>query len=296
MSDARANNAQEQIDEADDAGEDAGPAQTAVTTIAVSAPVPLARPADLGETMQLASLGPRPPSPLLNEAAKVPFDQLFPSAYPSATLPAAAAVAAAARAAIRDGAPVPGQQARPVALASIQPTGRAPQNALGAIASVETPSPVPMPRDDIAVAAYAPIGNGSAAERQMQALIESEPDSAGAAPTNSVASPIGNAALKSYAAARSSGAPQTLASTVEAKAFVTRVPHLVAPDYSASLVRPVALTSPGFAQFQQPIATDLSPATELGPMVVRLGFHGQSAAALSVSRFAPANPLLVAFR
>ena len=121
--------------------------------------------------------------------------------------------------------------------------GRQPQNALGAIASVEATSPVPMPRDDIAVAAYAPIGQGSAAEQQMQALIDSETNgtSEGTALTNSVASPIGNEALKSYAAARGPAAPQ-LARVVPAASFAARTPRLVAPDLNESLVLPVAMT------------------------------------------------------
>ena len=290
---------QEQIDEADDAGETAGPTQTAVATIAVSAPVPLARPAGLDETIQLASAAPSPApgrDGLMTAAAQVPFDKLFPDAYAAGSLPAAAAAAAAAKAGAA-AAPVPAQRVGGLMLASAGVArGRQPQNALGAIASVEATSPVPMPRDDIAVAAYAPIGQGSAAEQQMQALIDSETNgtSEGTALTNSVASPIGNEALKSYAAARGPAAPQ-LARVVPAASFAARTPRLVAPDLNESLVLPVAMTSPSFAQFSQPNATDLSPATELGPMVARLGFHGQNVA-LSVSRFGPASPLLVASR
>jgi uncharacterized protein YcbK (DUF882 family) len=288
---------EEQIDEADDAGETAGPAQTAVATIAVSAPVPLARPAGLDEGTGFG--GAAAPSAdggqgVMTAAAQVPFDRLFPDAYPAGALPAAAAAAAAARIA----APAPAQRSGGALLASAS-SGRTgqPQNALGAIASVEAPSPVPMPRDDIAVAAYAPIGQGTAAERQMQALIDSETNGAsdGTALTNSVASPIGNEALKNYAAARGTGAPQAHSGVAQVASFSARTPRLVAPDLTTSLVRPVAMTSPGFAQFSQPNATDLSPATELGPMVARLGFHGQGVA-LSVSRFGPASPLLVASR
>jgi hypothetical protein len=298
-------------DETGDATETAGPAQTAVATIAVTAPVPLARPAVLDEGLQVASLdadgapaGRNGSHGLMTAAADVPFDKLFPDAYPQGTLPAAAAAvaAAAAAASARSSAPVPAPRSPDLRVASSTLPGR-PSSALGAIASIEEP-PSPGRTADLPVTAYAPIGRGTAAEREIQALIENETTGAIAmgsnatALTNSVGTPIGNAALRSYAADRRNSqqtAPQRLAS-ISSVSFVARKPHLVSPEYSASLVQPSAMNSGNFAVFTEPNATDLSPATELGPMVVRLGFHGDSGGHMSVTRFGPGGSLLVASR
>jgi uncharacterized protein YcbK (DUF882 family) len=286
-------------DETADNGVTAGPAQTAVTTVAIAAPVPMDRPAGLDETLQVASADPVAPSSpdatrasLLTAAAAVPFDKLFPAAYDNAG-PAA---------------PLPAQRSRNL-LAATSALARAsrPRDALGAIAAVE--APVPATRGgrsnamgDTVVSAYAPMG-GSEAEHQLQAIIENETTgvlmpSHGTALTNTVGTPIGADALKSYAADRRSNAgnPVAVASLAPLPSFTSRDARLIAPGFGESLVQPVALTSGNFAVFVQPSATDLSPATELGPMVVRLGFHSQTAASMNVSRFGPAGSLLVASR
>ncbi|MDR3473181.1 MAG: DUF882 domain-containing protein [Devosia sp.] len=296
-------------DETADASVTAGPAQTAVTTVAIIAPVPLDRPATLDEGLQVASIAPLP-TPLddasaavMTAAAAVPFDKLFPAAYSPGTLPAAAAAVAAAAA--NSPAPVPARKSHDLMLATGEVSARGrPLSALGAIASIEAPVPA-MRSDqrDSAVSAYAPTG-GSQAERQLQAIIENETTGAlmsshGTGLTNSVGSPIGADALKSYAAGRRSNADTAvaIASLTPLPSFAARSPQLVAPGFAATLVQPVAFTSDDFAVFVEPSATDLSPATELGPMVVRVGFHPQTPAALSVTRFGPpANPLLVASR
>jgi len=303
-------------DENDDTDVTAGPSQTAVATIAVSAPVPLDRPAGLDEGLQVASADTSADTPtsgrgdtLMAAAAKVSFDKLFPDAYPQgSTMPAAAAVAAAAAAASSPAsAPIPARKSHDLMVATGElPAVRRPQSALGAIASVEAPTAgLRLGSDDVALAAYAPIGRGTSAEQQIQALIENEttgaiiPSAGGTALTNSMRTPIGDAALKSYAADRRNTQQlpaSVVASIAPVKSFTARDTHFVAPDYAANLVTPAAVSSGSFAVFSEPAATDLSPATELGPMVVRLGFHGQGSGNLPVTRFGPASPLVVASR
>ena len=93
---------QQASDDSDDATVTAGPAETAVATIAVPAPIPLDRPAALDPDMQVASADPTPQAPiplqtdggnasLLAAAAQVPFDKLFPNAYAPGSAMAAAA-------------------------------------------------------------------------------------------------------------------------------------------------------------------------------------------------------------
>ena len=188
--------------------------------------------------------------------------------------------------------PIPAQKSPDMMLATGEaPRGAQPQNALGAIASVETPVPSPRPSrlGDVIVTAYAPIGAGTPAEQQMQSIIESETTGSiamaprgGTALTNSVGSPVGADALSNYAAARADrrNAPQLLASIPVLASFATRDTQLVAPGYDSNLVRPAAMTSGTFALFVEPAATDLDPATELGPMVMHLDTHGRPAATL----------------
>ena len=277
-------------DETADNSVTAGPAQTAVMTVAVAAPVPLARPATLDATAP-QGLAPAPGNAtLMAAAAQVPFDQLFPAAYSGNTLPARASV------------PVPAEKSRGMMVATNDlPRGSRPQDALGAIASIEAPVPATRPTlADPLVSAYAPSGSGTPAEHQLQAIIESETTGAltpshSTALTNSVGTPIGADALRSYAADRRS-APLALATRGTTASFTARNPQLIAPGFRESLVQPVAFTSDHFAQFVEPSATDLDPATELGPMVARTSFHADVSASLSVTRFGPADPLLVAFR
>ncbi|MGN6099738.1 MAG: DUF882 domain-containing protein, partial [Devosia sp.] len=64
-----------------DAEETAGPEQTAVTSVAVIAPIPMRRPSGLEPVSGDASVDGQPAT--LAEAASVPFDSLFPDAYPA---------------------------------------------------------------------------------------------------------------------------------------------------------------------------------------------------------------------
>ena len=86
--------------------------------------------------------------------------------------------------------------------------------------------------------------------------------------------------------------PPVLAGTVQLASFKARDTTLVAPDFSPELVQPTAMSSDAFATFSEPAATDLDPATELGPMMARLGFRAEPRTALSAGHFAPAHLLL----
>jgi len=292
-----------------DAREPAGPSETAVTTVAVAAPVPLPRPAGLEPLAPTASVdGPV----TLAAAAQVPFDQLFPPAYDNVPAPNAAsqvadapvplaplppsAIHSSASPGSLPGAPVPAHKSYDMMVATGEFARNRPQNAIAAIASVEQP-PMPATRGDMALA-YA-TGAGTPAEGQLQAIIESETTGAilaappgSTALTNSVGSPLGADALKSYAADRRGrqGMPPALTAR-----FAMRERALVAPDLDHSLITPVAMSSVDFAVFVPPAARDLSPATELGPMVARIGFRPDHSAALGTGSFVP-NSLLVASR
>jgi len=281
------------------------------------------RPAALDEDMQVASADTPPQVPpvaddqgpvatLMAAAAAVPFDQLFPDAFAPGSTDAAAAMTAATAAgrATAPGVPIPAQKSYDMMVATGElPRGARPQNALGAIASIEAPIPAPrLPRTgeqvaDAIISAYAPTGAGTPAERQLQALIENETTGAvgmaragGTALTNSVGSPIGADALRSYAAQRRGEPRQALASIPALQSFSARETRFVAPGFDANLVQPAAMSSGAFAVLIEPAATDLSPRTELGAMVSHLGFHGHTPASLSLTRFTPAGSLLVASR
>jgi len=270
-------------DETADDSVAAGPAETAVTTVAIAAPIPLTRPATLDATASAPAAG----GSTLMAAAQVRFDQIFPAAYNDVVTPDAPPARS----------PVPAQKSRDMVAAT---AGR-PRDALGAIAAIE--APVPADRGsaglgDPIVSAYAPIGPGTPAEHQLQALIENETTGAitpshGTGLTNSVGSPIGADALKSYAADR-----RTVKSVavIAAADFTARSTELIAPGFADALVEPVVFTSGSFAQFSQPTATDLDPATELGPMVARTTFHADASGSLDLARFAPGGAMLVASR
>jgi hypothetical protein len=300
---AVASNDSDNDDETADDDVTAGPAQTAVATVEVTAPIPLARPPGLEPVMQTASVD---ETATLAAAAATPFDSLFPSAYDNTTTPPLAALAGGAA---QPNAPMPAQKSYDMMLATgeLARSGR-PQSAVAAIAAVEAPVPAPLrpglQAGDTILSAYASLGPGSPAENQLESIIENETTGAiamapsgGTALTNSVGSPIGADALKSYAAEQRNhqAMPPALA-RMQLASFTVRDTAMVAPGFSADLVRPVAMTSDSFAVFVEPAATDLNPATELGPMVVRLGFRPDHGPSLNPGRFAPANPLLVAFR
>jgi uncharacterized protein YcbK (DUF882 family) len=287
-------------DDESDSDVTAGPAETAVATVAVDAPFPLAPPAALQPVLQTASID---NDATLARAAAVPFNSLFPAAYDTAT-PATAAIAARS-----EPPPVPVSKSRDLMVATGEiPIPAQPQDAVAAIAAIEAPVPLaPAPRTSLGAEtalAYAPIGPGSAAEHTLESIIENETTGAiamghagGTALTNSVGTPIGADALKSYAADKRTqqGIPATLAGTVQLASFKARDTALVAPDFSTDLVQPMAMSSDAFASFTEPAATDLDPATELGPMMVRLSFRAEPRTALSAGHFAPAH-LLVASR
>jgi len=280
----------------DDGNQTAGPAQVAVTTVAVAAPVPLARPALLDD-----SLAPAQPASggavTLAAAAAVPFDSLFPSAYGANGAPPS-----------NGNAPIPAQKPYGLMVATGELRGTRPQSALGAIASIETP--VPAARlaraDEDAITAYAAIGPGTSAEQKLQSLIETE--TAGVSPqgrpgstglTNSVGTPLGVDALKGYAEQHRTdpGRRQSPAAIAALASFTARDAKLIAPDFAEGLVQPVVMTSIAFAVFSEPSATDLNPATELGPMVARFGFKAvTTTASLEPGRIASGAALVVASR
>ena len=270
-------------DEGDNVAAPAGLAERSVTTIAIAAPIPASRPNGLDVTdIQTASL----------DAPVFPADS-FPVAEPNAGLTAA------------NGALAPIPARKPGAL--VAATKATPQSAVLAIASIEAPIPAPRvlmsrPETD-AVSAYAATGADPEAQRTLRMIIDNEttasitPAQAASAMTASTESPSALGGLQSYVDQHVSGAaPQTLASIPPIKSFATRHTDLIAPALEDSLVQPVAMTSGSFATFVEPDATDLSPATEMGPMVSRSGFHLYVAPPLSATRFQPTNSLLVASR
>ncbi|HVW93978.1 MAG TPA: DUF882 domain-containing protein [Devosia sp.] len=262
-----------------DAREPAGPQETAVATIAVAAPVPLPRPAGLEPVGRTASVD----DPTLIAAAQVPFDKLFPSAYDDAAPPPAGKPAAPTEPVPLaplppSEAPIPAHKSYDmmVATGEFDRSGK-PQNAVAAIASIEEP---PAPGGSDAALGYAAAAPAGVAESQLQAIIENETTGAigarpgGTALTNSVGSPLGADALKSYAALRRSH--QNMPPPLTAK-FAIREARLVAPGLDGALIAPVAMTSAGFAVFTMPAARDISPATELGAMVAHVSFRPQTA-------------------
>lgn len=295
-------------DAIDDAADPAGPAQTTVATIAVSAPLPMARPAGLEPVARTASI-----DTASTASAAVPFNSLFPAAYgadaPAPVAPAAPAghLAGAATTPSPE-VPVPARKSYGMMVATGEFDRHGlPRTAVAAIASIEAPLPLGQPPrpGEGSLSAYAGTGRASAAESQLQAIIDNETTgsivlvSGGSTSlTNSLGSPLGADALRSYAAERRlrQGMPPVLAAGRPATSFTARRPALVAPGFTARLVQPATMASGTFAQFVVPAATDLDPATELGPMVVRLGFHAEPSTPLASGRFAPANPLLVASR
>ena len=286
-------------DDESDSDETAGPAETAVATVAVKAPFPLAPPAALQPVLQTASID---NDATLARAAAVPFDSLFPAAYDTAPTPALAAATPRPD----EPPPVPVSKSHELMVATGEiPTPAPPQSAVAAIASIEAPVPLaPALRSSLGTEtalAYAQIGPGTTAENTLESIIESETTGAiamghpgGTALTNSVGTPIGADALKSYAADKRNQQtmPPVLAGTVQLASFKARDTTLVAPDFSPELVQPTAMSSDAFATFSEPAATDLDPATELGPMMARLGFRAEPRTALSAGHFAPAHLLL----
>ncbi|MEO8883375.1 MAG: DUF882 domain-containing protein [Devosia sp.] len=284
----------------DDSDQTAGPAQVAVTTVAVAAPIPLARPMGPDDSVTISPQRAASSAAMtLAAAAAVPFDSLFPSAYDPNGAPAGAA---------NGNAPIPAQKPYGLMVATGELSRNArPQSALGAIASIETPIPAARlaRTDDVAITAYAPIGPGTSAEQQLQTLIENEttgtaaqgaPGSTGL--TNSVGTPLGVDALKGYAEQHRTdpGRRQSPAAILALASFTARDAKLIAPGFAEGLVQPVAMTSSTFAVFSEPSATDLNPATELGPMVAHFGFKSATTASLAPSQFGAPNPLLVASR
>lgn len=313
-------NADDQQESLDDQADPAGPAETAVATVSVKAPIPLNRPPGLGETM-IADASPLPvvapgAAVTLAKAAAVPFNSLFPAAYDNTTTQPVSALTASVPAAAAPippaDIPFPAEKSPDLMVATGEaptPLAPQPQNALGAIASIEAPDPKPrllMTRPPVPIpdslSAYAPLGPGSAGERQLQDIIESETASAapttGTALTNSVGTPLGADALKSYAAQRRGGpAVTTVAAVAPNTSFTARPTRLIAPGFSSNLVTPTTMTSAQFATFSVPEADDLNPATELGPMVTRVAFRVDPSVTLSFGRFVQgATSMLVAWR
>jgi len=259
----------------DDSQESAGPAQIAVATVPV-APVPMARPVTLAAEAHPTSRPSVSSGPITMVAsAGASVEQPFPSAY----------------GAKGTGAPLPAQRSR---------DNVRPQSALGAIASIEAPIPAARMAPPT-VTAYAPIGPGTTAEQQLQALIQNESTgtvtiaSTGNSLTNTVGTPIGAAALSSYAADRRNSPNLRNPATAALASFKPRNTQLVPPGFAEAMVQPAAMTSGTFAVFVEPNATDLNPATELGAMVARFGFRPAGAVRLGTARFA-AGSLLVAAR
>jgi uncharacterized protein YcbK (DUF882 family) len=281
----------------DDADDDAtGPARMAVESVAMIAPVPMPRPAGLEPVSTDASVDAGPAT--LAAAARGPFDSLFPDAYAPGIGPTTAGAAGEA--------PLPARKSYQMMVATGETPGAGRlDNAVTAIAAAvpmpHEPRAAPAPAERGTVTAYAPVGRGTKAEDQLEAIISGETTgtiamapTGGTALTNSMGSPIGAAALRQYAAARRThqGTPPVLAAS---RSFTARTARLIAPGFDVALESPVTLTSGRFARFVEPEAMDLSPATELGPMVVRVGFRPDGPAPDS-AHFAPGSSLLVAAR
>ena len=277
---------------------DSGPAQRAVQTVQVSAPIPAAaRPAD-DAVIQTASLAP--------QDVPLPFGS-------NASAPLSVAEMAG------EPAPVPMQKSARLMAATGEHAGA--QTAVIALASLEAPVPaarthMSKPLPDL-VTAYAPAQDPES-QRALDMIIAGEttaslPPKPAIDAANIQTASLGGASRKPAAlsglfdttwnAVQKAEAPDARAAAALAAsqpaAFATRDIELVAPDLdhvAEIFTQPAKLSSATYAVLWEPDEGDLDPATELGPYVTRLGFAAKETQPLDSSRFVTGHPLLVASR
>lgn len=274
---------------------DAGPASRSVASVPVAAPIPMARPTDLGiaaPQVQLASL---------DQAAPIPFstrgsDPLTDDEVATGPL-----------------APLPATKSPRLMLATAAVPADANNNAVLAIAALEAPVPAARvlltSRPDI-VTAYVPTQPSAEAQRALDMLIAREATaslpvnakpviSASAIHTASLAPSTGLDAFKGIFDSVAKPKPQAAAlPQALMPAVALRPVELVAPDVDhvdETLVEPVLISSAHFAVLFDHDEADFNPATELGAFTGAMAF-GPTPASLSTDRFTRVTPLLVASR
>jgi len=287
--------------------DNSGPAQRAVQTIEVTAPVPAAAAARPNEaTIQTAALD--------TSAPALPFGSNASAPLTDAEM--ASNVAS-------EPAPVPMQKSERLMVATNNQAAQ--QTAVVALASLD--APVPAARVQMTnppaelVTAYAPAQDPEA-QRALEMIIDRETTTAGLPPKPAIdASNIRTASLggsekagsvlsglfdTTFNAVNTAGtsapvakAIKDLAASQPIQGLQTRDVELVAPDLdhvAEIFAQPAALSSATYGVLWEPDEGDLDPAAQLGPYASRMGFAAKDVQALDSSRFVTGHPLLLASR
>ena len=287
--------------------DNSGPAQRAVQTIEVTAPVPAAAAARPNEaTIQTAALDTSAPSLPFGSNASAPLTD-----------------AEMASNVASEPAPVPMQKSERLMVATNNQAAQ--QTAVVALASLD--APVPAARVQMTnppaelVTAYAPAQDPEA-QRALQMIIDRETTTAGLPPKPAIdASNIRTASLggsekagsvlsglfdTTFNAVNTAGtsapvakAIKDLAASQPIQGLQTRDVELVAPDLdhvAEIFAQPAALSSATYGVLWEPDEGDLDPAAQLGPYASRMGFAAKDVQALDSSRFVTGHPLLLASR
>jgi len=264
------------------------PTQHAVATIPVVAPVPAARPADLGQArVEMASLDAPAQSPAA--APAMPFGTDGSAPLTDAELAANDQVA-----------PIPMQRpdrmlvaSVPETLAPIAPQPATPNTAVMALAALTPPAPAQADEgNDNVVAAYAPEEKPAL----RTASLGSDPALGTVA---GLVDMTWNAVGKATVHAPIAKAVAELAASQPLPKVKTREVELVAPDLdhvAEIFTQPAEMTSATYAVMFEPDEATLDPATELGPYVTRIGFGPASTVGFETGRFVTGQKLLLAAR
>lgn len=286
---------------------DNGPAQRAVQTVEVTAPVPLPAAERPGQAavVQTASLETAAPALPFGNNASAPLTQAELSGNGEV-------------------APIPMQKSERLMVATNSKASA--ETAVVALASLEAPVPAARvlmtnPPAEL-VTAYAPQPQQDPeAQRALEMIISRDttaslppkpvidPSSIRTASLGGGAVPKGglsglfdttwNAVGKAGTSAPAAKAAAQLAASQPIAGVATRSVDLVAPDFdhvAEIFTQPQALSSATYGVLWEPDEGDLDPATELGPYVARLGFVTEGGQTLESSRFVTGRPLLVASR
>lgn len=271
---------------------DAGPASRTVAAVQVVAPVPMARPAELGAApqVQMASL---------DQAVAIPFSTRGSAPLTDAEI------------ATGPLAPLPATKSPRLMMATAP--ANANNNAVMAIAAIEAPVPAPrmlLTKTPDIVTAYVPQQPDAEAQRALDLLIAREATaslplpakpviSADAIHTASLAPAAGLDAFKGIFDSVAKPAVQALATPpAPMPSIALRDVSLVAPDIDhvdETLVATALISSGHFAVLFDHDEADFDPATELGTLTGAMAFS-QSVAPLAADRFSRVGPLLVASR
>jgi hypothetical protein len=263
------------------------PTQHAVATIPVVAPVPAARPADLGEArIEMASLD----APAQSPAPALPFGTEGSAPLTDTELAANDQVA-----------PIPMQRPDRTPVASVPetpapvaPQPATPDTAVMALAALTPPVPADQPDDesDNVVAAYAPEEKPAL----RTASLGSDPALGTVA---GLVDMTWNAVGKATARPPIAKAVAEFAASQPLPKVKTREVELVAPDFdhvAEIFTQPAEITSATYAVMYEPDEATLDPATELGPYVTRIGFGPASTVGYESGRFVTGQKLLLAAR